>query len=107
MCVAVCVPVGPGDDTAKCLATSQPAVLPSVLTRNYPPPLFFSIPLQVLLALVHFGTVVCGLPNVLSIHHALWLSLVIVPILALSLLSTPRDPAGVFGGRLAYARVFL
>lgn len=49
-----------------------------------------------LLALVHTSTVVCGLPNVLPIHHALWLSLVIVPILGLSFLTTPRDPAGGF-----------
>jgi hypothetical protein len=49
---------------------------------------------QILLALVHCVSVIAGLPDVMPVHHALWLTGVIVPLLALSFIGTPRDPEG-------------
>lgn len=49
---------------------------------------------QATLACIHLLCVWIGLPDLFPIHHALWLTLVIIPLISLSMLFAYVDPEG-------------
>jgi hypothetical protein len=49
---------------------------------------------QIVLAVAHLLCLAAGLPDLLPVHHALWLLLMITPTVAISMLSAPLDPEG-------------
>ena len=49
---------------------------------------------QCTIALTHVVDLACGMPVLLTPRDVLWLTVVVVPLIGLSLLASPPDPLG-------------